>query len=79
MAAMAHIQLKLFATLQKYAAQTPQRCEIVEGTTLREVVARLQIPAEKIQLAFIDGKRSSLEAALRGGERVGLFPPVGGG
>lgn len=76
---MAQIQLKLFATLQKYAARIPQPCEITAGTTLREVISRLQIPVEDIQIVFVDGQRSTLDTTLQGGERVGLFPPVGGG
>lgn len=76
---MVQIQLKLFASLQKYAARIPPRCEITAGASLRDVIARLQIPAENIRLVFVDGRRSSLDTTLQGGERVGLFPPVGGG
>jgi molybdopterin converting factor small subunit len=43
------------------------------------MVERLGIPLEKARLVFVNGKKADLETVLHGGERVGIFPPVGGG
>jgi molybdopterin converting factor small subunit len=39
----------------------------------------LEIPADQIKLVFVDGAKAKLTTILDGGERVGIFPPVGGG
>jgi molybdopterin converting factor small subunit len=47
--------------------------------TVQELINRLDLPAEKAKLIFIDGIKADLLSKLNGGERVGIFPPVGGG
>lgn len=74
-----HISLNLYATLRKYAPETPDRFPIEPGTTVEAVVDRLAIPRKQAKLVFVDSVRSDLTTALKGGERVGIFPPVGGG
>ncbi|MCU0237783.1 MAG: hypothetical protein MUC72_12010 [Acidobacteria bacterium] len=39
----------------------------------------MNLPEEKAKLIFIDGTKADLLSRLNGGERVGVFPPVGGG
>jgi molybdopterin converting factor small subunit len=34
---------------------------------------------DQAKLIFINGKKENLESRLYGGERVAIFPPVGGG
>jgi molybdopterin synthase sulfur carrier subunit len=73
------IELRLYATL---AAQMPPRADhypITSGTTVASLLEQLQVPAMEVKLVFINGKRSDLHSSLQGGERVGVFPPVGGG
>ncbi|ACL03680.1 thiamineS protein [Desulfatibacillum aliphaticivorans] len=73
------IQLKLFATLAKYTPPDPDHFPIEEGETAAQVLERLNVPLKEVKLVFIDGVRKDLDWALNGGERVGIFPPVGGG
>lgn len=73
------IQIKLFAGLQSLGPPESDHFEIEPGMTVRELLARLDIPAEKARLIFIDGVKAGLDKTLEGGERVGIFPPVGGG
>jgi molybdopterin synthase sulfur carrier subunit len=75
----ATIQLKLFATLAAHMPPEGDRVEIAAGATVGDLVSRLAIPAAKAKLIFVDGRKGTLETVLHGGERVGLFPPVGGG
>jgi molybdopterin converting factor small subunit len=74
-----HIQLKLFATLRKYLPQHPEAVPIEPGVTIRDLILQLGIPVSDVKLIFIDNVRSDLSSRLKGGERIGLFPPVGGG
>jgi molybdopterin converting factor small subunit len=58
---------------------TAENYPIEAGTTVGILLQQLDIPPEKIKLVFIDGVRAELTSTLKGGERVGIFPPVGGG
>ena len=73
------IQLELLATLKRYLPGSCNAFEIESGTTIRELVSRLKIPEYEINLVFVNGEKANLDSVLTGGERVGLFPPLGGG
>ncbi len=73
------IQVKLFASLTHFLPESADKYEIESGETIRELLAQLNIPEEKAKLIFIDGIRANPDTTLKGGERVGIFPPVGGG
>jgi len=47
--------------------------------TVQEILTQINLPVEKAKLIFIDGTKAELSSRLEGGERVGIFPPVGGG
>ncbi len=73
------IRLKLYADLRCFAPAGGEEVPIEPGTSVRELLQHLSLPREKAKLIFIDGKQADLSATLQGGERVGIFPPVGGG
>lgn len=73
------IELRLFATLAEHSPADADHYPIESGTTVTRLLERLGVPATDVKLIFIDGVKSNLHTSLRGGERVGLFPPVGGG
>jgi len=73
------IQLKLFATLHEFEPQSSDNYSIEQGMSVRELLEQLDLPLEKARLIFINGIKADLTATLKGGERVGIFPPVGGG
>lgn len=74
-----HIQIKLFAGLQRFMPATAENYAIEAGTSIRTLLEQLDIPEDKATLIFIDGLKAELTAVLKGGERIGIFPPVGGG
>jgi len=39
----------------------------------------MKIPADKIKIVMINGKSKKLDYVIQGDERIGLFPPIGGG
>jgi molybdopterin synthase sulfur carrier subunit len=74
-----HIQIKLFATLQRFMPASAEKYAIETGTTIRTLLQQLDLPENKAKLIFIDGVKAELTTVLKGGERIGIFPPVGGG
>lgn len=77
------IDVYLYATLAEYlpdnAAGRSVTLEMDAHTRIRDVVDRLKIPQKTIKLIFVNGVHAKLDAVLTDGDRVGLFPPVGGG
>ena len=74
-----HIQIKLFASLQKFMPASADNYAIEAGITVGALLQQMDIPQEMIKLVFVDNVRAELTSILKGGERVGIFPPVGGG
>jgi molybdopterin converting factor small subunit len=74
-----HIQIKLFASLQKFMPASAEKYAIEAGITVGALLQQLNIPQDMIKLVFIDSVHAELNSTLKGGERVGIFPPVGGG
>jgi len=73
------IELKCFATLAKYLPENSRDYPVEPGETVGSLVARLGIPEEDVTLVFINALRSDPDSEIKDGDRVGLFPPVGGG
>ncbi|MBU3951935.1 MAG: MoaD/ThiS family protein [Proteobacteria bacterium] len=76
---MIQIDLKLFVTLSQYLPLGSQAYEIKEGTTVNGLMEEIGIPRESVKLIFINGKKQAPDYCLQNKDRVGLFPPVGGG
>ena len=74
-----HIQLELLATLTRYQPVSCNRYPIEPGVTVKELIGKLGIPEYEVNLVFIDGIKGNLDSTIEGGERVALFPPLGGG
>ena len=73
----------LSSTLRKYVPgydPTKGVSFIVDGErTVSDICEQMNIPAGKIKIIMVNGKSQSPDHILKGDERVGLFPPVGGG
>lgn len=74
-----HIKLELLATLKRYQPDSADQYRIKPGIQVRDLLAQLNIPEYEVNLVFLDGKKGNLKSVLKGGERLGLFPPLGGG
>lgn len=74
-----YIQIKLFATFLDKLPADADRFPVEAGTTVSDLVDVLNIEREDAKLIFINGRKGTLNAILSEGDRVGLFPPVGGG
>ncbi len=80
---MVKIEINLYATLAPYlpdeARENNGMLELTDGTTVGQLLLQLNIPTEKAKLVFLDGVHADREVVLKEGNRVGIFPPVGGG
>ena len=80
---MVKIEINLYATLTPYlpdkALENDGTLELTDGTTVGQLLQQLNIPIEKAKLIFIDGAHADVDVVLKEGNRVGIFPPVGGG
>ncbi|MFV0421418.1 MoaD/ThiS family protein [Oleidesulfovibrio sp.] len=73
-----NIEVKCFATLSCHSPQG-NTLEMPEGTTVAQVMTRLGIAEEDVKIIFINGLHVDTDALLNTGDRLGLFPAVGGG
>ncbi len=73
------IQIKLFASLGRFMPENSDAFSIDPGLSVRDLALGLGIPLESAKLIFVNGQKRDLAATLSGGERVAIFPPVGGG
>jgi len=76
---MIQIELKLFVTLARYLPSKSEVYDIEEGTTINQLITDLGIPNGIVKLIFINGKKQDRNYLIQHKDRVGLFPPVGGG
>jgi sulfur carrier protein ThiS len=69
--------LRLF--VQGYSPYEGITLEVPSGFTVSRVIAELGLPPEEVTLVLVNGVRQQPDFPLEGGERLGLFPPIGGG
>lgn len=78
------VEVRLFATLAGLRPSTqaglPFEFTVRDETTVADLIARLALPSDLVHLVMINGRvvedRNTL---LHEDDRIGLFPPVGGG
>jgi len=77
------IRLQLHAGLSRYLPEQSGRdhalIDIRNGATVGEFLKEMGIPADEAKLIFLNGVHAGIDAALKEGDRVGIFPAVGGG
>jgi sulfur-carrier protein len=78
-AKQATIELKLFATLARFTPANAAQYPIQQGVTVGQLLMQFPFAADEAKLIFVNGVKKDLQTRLNGGERVGVFPPVGGG
>ena len=77
------VSVRLNAALRKHAPGydpfTGLEVEIRPDEKVSDLLARLNVPAEDVNIVMINGLQASPDAILNDGDRVGLFPALGGG
>jgi sulfur carrier protein ThiS len=77
------LQIFLNATLRRhipgYNPYAGISLTVPPGTPVARVIAELGLPPEEVTLIMVNGRRREMDFLLQGDERLGLFPPIGGG
>jgi len=74
-----HITIRCYATLARFTPPEAEAFAITPGETAGQVAARLGVSLPDLKLVFVNGEHVELDAELKDGDRVGLFPAIGGG
>ncbi len=72
------IELKCYATLKEMEPESG-KLRLAEGARVEDALQAVDMPTEKVKLIFVNGIHANLKKELKSGDRVGVFPPVGGG
>ena len=73
------ITFKCYATLHKYQPENADALPVKPAETIRELLSRRGIPENEVAIYMLNGKSVEPTAPLKDGDRLGLFPAVGGG
>ena len=77
------VEVRVFSGLEKFLDQKrfgePFFVEVTDNFDLRSLLAHLDIPEDQVFTKLINGRHQELDYKLNEGDRVSLFPPVGGG
>ena len=77
------VEVRLYATLRLHAPpESPAgvfTAMLPEGSDLAALLAVLAIDPAKVHLRMVNGVSAEMGTVLKENDRVGLFPPIGGG
>jgi len=80
---MIAVEVRLFASLRKYWPNLGiGECFIMtldDKGELGALLNKLKVPKEEVAIIMVNGKSEKESYILRGGDRIGLFPPIAGG
>ena len=78
---MVQVQVLLYATLRSFGPEGKGdfRMDLPEGSKIIDVINKLGIPVEEVKLSMVNGVLQEVDHVLAQGDRIGFFPPVGGG
>ena len=76
-------EVHLFATLRQHSPNNaPTGVFLVtlpEGSTVETLLEKIGISPEKVHMRMVNGVGVTEDYSLKDNDRVGLFPPIGGG
>jgi len=76
------VEVRLFATLRHYAPTSLAgvfSVEVPVDYTVAELLNKINVDLAEVHIIMVNGVSSTLIATLHEGDRLGLFPAVGGG
>ena len=77
------VEIRLYATLRKYYPSLrigePLDITLDNKVRLGNLFSELKIPKDEIKIVLVNGKREEENYILQDGDRVGIFPLIGGG
>lgn len=79
MALQVFLSTSLRGRFPDYNAQSGIILEMDKGATVGDLLRVLDIPASDVKIIMVNGRAAEPSQPLQGDERIGLFPPLGGG
>jgi molybdopterin converting factor small subunit len=80
---MIEVEAHLYATFGARARTAvpgePVHVALPDGATVADLLARFGLAAGEARILLVNGRSQPPSHPLAGGDRVALFPPVGGG
>ncbi|MFQ5612730.1 MAG: MoaD/ThiS family protein [Anaerolineae bacterium] len=81
---MIEVQVKFYGGLHTRYPDLPLgqtlTCQTQAGATIEQLLAgQLNLPADDVAIALVNGKRQDLTYRLQDGDLLVLFPPIAGG
>jgi len=80
------VELRVFATYRKSIAKNLGQeaddvifLDLAPESTLGDLIEEIGLGDDKAIIALVNGLRQEKSCKLHDGDRVGMFPPVGGG
>ena len=78
------VEVRLHATFADYApskrAGEPFRIDIEDSASVTDLIRKLKIPEKEVHLIMVNGRIiHDRLLCVSEADRIGLFPPVGGG
>jgi len=77
------IEVRVFSGLEKFIPGArfgkPIPIDITDHFTPRMLLEKLNIPEKEVFTILVNGSHRDLDDVFCNGDRVSLFPPVGGG
>lgn len=77
------IEVHLYASLAKYLPKNAKSktciIELSDRSVVSDMIKEMKLPDHAIKLIFLNGIHAARTSGLKDGDRVGIFPPVGGG
>jgi len=83
MNALVQLEVRLYATLRKYAPglKLGEALEInlKKGSTVENLFTNMNIPKEEVKVVLVNGRAQKHGYVLLNADRVAIFPAVAGG
>jgi molybdopterin converting factor small subunit len=80
---MITVNVRLFGPLRQTYPDVelgePMEVELPEGATIGRLIEQLRLPADQVKVVFVKHTIQEDSYELEEGDRVAVFPPVGGG
>jgi len=77
------VEVRLFANLAKLLPPGSQKkrstINVKKGTTVDELLERLNIPPKITNIIMVNGKHQGRDIELSEGDVLSVFPPIAGG
>jgi molybdopterin converting factor small subunit len=80
---MNKVEVRLYASLRRYhsspGSSEPLAMSLENETSLGDLLDKLKVPRQEIGVLMINGSWQKESYLLQDGDRVGIFPLIGGG